>query len=41
MSAIPERWTAALHVPLPGFGGRVLRTPELTPLARRLHGWEP
>lgn len=40
MSAIPERWTAELHVPLPGFGGRVLRTPELTTLARRLHGRE-
>ncbi|MGW1746860.1 ADP-ribosylglycohydrolase family protein [Streptomyces sp. NPDC002092] len=38
MSAIPERWTAPLHVPLPGFGGRVLRTPELAALARRLHG---
>lgn len=37
MSAIPERWTAALHVPLPGSGGRVLRTPELTALAQRLH----
>ncbi|RPF33925.1 ADP-ribosylglycohydrolase family protein [Streptomyces sp. TLI_185] len=40
MSAIPERWTAPLHVPLPGFGGRVLRTPELTTLARWLHGRE-
>lgn len=38
IGAIPERWTAPLHVPLPGFGGRVLRTPELTTLARRLHG---
>ncbi|NUP38842.1 MAG: ADP-ribosylglycohydrolase family protein [Streptomyces sp.] len=38
MSAIPGRWTAPLHVPLPGFGGRVLRTTELTALARRLHG---
>ncbi|MGW0704898.1 ADP-ribosylglycohydrolase family protein [Streptomyces sp. NPDC002643] len=34
--AIPERWLDALHVPLPGFGSRVLRTPELTELCRRL-----
>lgn len=34
--AIPERWTEALHVPLPGFGGRVLRAAELGGLARRL-----
>ncbi|WP_424216599.1 ADP-ribosylglycohydrolase family protein (plasmid) [Streptomyces sp. BI20] len=34
--AIPERWTGPLHVPLPGFGGRVLRAPELADLARRL-----
>ncbi|MCB5180696.1 ADP-ribosylglycohydrolase family protein [Streptomyces antimicrobicus] len=34
--AVPERWTARLHVPLPGFGNRVLRTPELTALADRL-----
>ncbi|MGW2571749.1 ADP-ribosylglycohydrolase family protein [Streptomyces sp. NPDC001537] len=40
LSAIPERWTAPLHVPLPGFGGRLLRIPELTALARRLHGRE-
>ncbi|GAA3827342.1 ADP-ribosylglycohydrolase family protein [Streptomyces coacervatus] len=38
IDAIPERWTAPLHVPLPGFGERVLRTPELAALARRLHG---
>ncbi|MFK4594749.1 hypothetical protein RKD30_001416 [Streptomyces pristinaespiralis] len=25
IEAVPERWTAPLHVPLPGFGGRVLR----------------
>ncbi|MFF4348992.1 ADP-ribosylglycohydrolase family protein [Streptomyces sp. NPDC001530] len=35
-SAIPGRWTELLHVPLPGSGGRVLRTAELTDLARRL-----
>lgn len=35
--AVPARWTEALHVPLPGFGGRVLRAPELAALARRLH----
>ncbi|MGW7432690.1 ADP-ribosylglycohydrolase family protein [Streptomyces sp. NPDC054861] len=32
-SAIPPRWTAPLHVPLPGFGDRVLRAPELGDLA--------
>jgi ADP-ribosylglycohydrolase len=36
--AIPERWTEPLHVPLPGFGERVLRVAELTELARRLAG---
>ncbi|MFH9940287.1 ADP-ribosylglycohydrolase family protein [Streptomyces murinus] len=36
IGAVPERWTRALHVPLPGFDGRVLRAPELTTLARRL-----
>ncbi|MFI8964295.1 ADP-ribosylglycohydrolase family protein [Streptomyces sp. NPDC053493] len=34
--AIPVRWTAALHVPLPGFGSRVLRAPELRDLALSL-----
>ncbi|GAA2775375.1 ADP-ribosylglycohydrolase family protein [Streptomyces rameus] len=38
LGAVPERWTEALHVPLPGFGGRVLRAPELAGLARRLAG---
>ncbi|MEU6381444.1 ADP-ribosylglycohydrolase family protein [Streptomyces sp. NPDC046909] len=38
LSAIPGRWTEALHVPLPGFGGRVLRTAELTDLTRGLCG---
>ncbi|WP_406222320.1 ADP-ribosylglycohydrolase family protein [Streptomyces decoyicus] len=36
LDAIPARWTAPLHVPLPGFGGRVLRLPELLDLAHRL-----
>ncbi|MBD9704603.1 ADP-ribosylglycohydrolase family protein [Streptomyces sp. ID01-12c] len=34
--AIPERWLEALHVPLPGFGERVLRAPELSRLATEL-----
>lgn len=34
--AIPSRWTEPLHVPLPGYGGRVLRTAELTALAHGL-----
>ncbi|MBP2402022.1 ADP-ribosylglycohydrolase family protein [Streptomyces syringium] len=34
--AIPERWTAALHLPLPGFGDRVLRLPEFLRLAEQL-----
>ncbi|MFG2023077.1 ADP-ribosylglycohydrolase family protein [Streptomyces sp. NPDC048825] len=34
--AIPSRWTEPLHVPLPGFGGRVLRAGELVGLADRL-----
>ncbi|WP_327717434.1 ADP-ribosylglycohydrolase family protein [Streptomyces sp. NBC_00490] len=38
IEAVPARWTQALHVPLPGFGGRVLRAPELAGLARRLLG---
>lgn len=36
MGAIPPRWTDPLHVPLPGYGDRVLRTPELAALAGRL-----
>ncbi|MFJ6751025.1 ADP-ribosylglycohydrolase family protein [Streptomyces sp. NPDC091266] len=36
MQAIPERWTRPLHVPLPGHGDTVLRTPELTALAQQL-----
>ncbi|MEV6026254.1 ADP-ribosylglycohydrolase family protein [Streptomyces sp. NPDC052036] len=31
--ALPERWTEPLHVPLPGFGDRTLRTPQLSALA--------
>jgi ADP-ribosylglycohydrolase len=34
--AIPADWTAPLHVPLPGAGGRVLRLPQLVGLAERL-----
>ncbi|MDN3260408.1 ADP-ribosylglycohydrolase family protein [Streptomyces sp. CSDS2] len=34
--AIPARWTEPLHVPLPGFGGRVLRSADLVDLAHRL-----
>jgi ADP-ribosylglycohydrolase len=36
IEAVPRRWTEVLHVPLPGFGGRVVRAPELSELARRL-----
>lgn len=39
--AIPSRWTEPLHVPLPGYGGRVLRTAELTALARGLDSHSP
>ncbi|MGW0392729.1 ADP-ribosylglycohydrolase family protein [Streptomyces sp. NPDC003042] len=35
-AAIPEHWTGPLHVPLPGFGGRVLDAEALRALARRL-----
>ncbi|MGW7209413.1 ADP-ribosylglycohydrolase family protein [Streptomyces sp. NPDC054837] len=38
IEAVPARWTEALHVPLPGFGERVLRAPELAALARQLLG---
>ncbi|GGR72836.1 MULTISPECIES: ADP-ribosylglycohydrolase family protein [Streptomyces] len=34
--AIPARWTEPLHVPLPGFDGRVLRSADLIELAQRL-----
>ncbi|GAA4574084.1 ADP-ribosylglycohydrolase family protein [Planotetraspora kaengkrachanensis] len=36
VDAVPARWTEPLHVPLPGFDGRVLRAPDLVDLARRL-----
>ncbi|MEV0019084.1 ADP-ribosylglycohydrolase family protein [Streptomyces tendae] len=36
LDAIPARWTEPLHVPLPGFGGRVLRLADLLHLANRL-----
>ncbi|MCX5363138.1 ADP-ribosylglycohydrolase family protein [Streptomyces sp. NBC_00124] len=38
VDAVPARWTEALHVPLPGFGERILRAPELADLARQLLG---
>ncbi|MEU6145102.1 ADP-ribosylglycohydrolase family protein [Streptomyces sp. NPDC047081] len=36
VGAVPERWSTVLHVPLPGFGERVLRVGELAELAGRL-----
>ncbi|MGW3916323.1 ADP-ribosylglycohydrolase family protein [Streptomyces sp. NPDC005070] len=39
--AVPARWSEPLHVPLPGFGGRVLRAAELIDLAVRLSGRPP
>lgn len=36
LDAIPARWTEQLHVPLPGFGERVLRLDDLLDLAARL-----
>ncbi|MFJ9012234.1 ADP-ribosylglycohydrolase family protein [Streptomyces canus] len=36
LAAVPERWTAPLHVPLPGFADRVLRTSDLANLTHRL-----
>ncbi|MEU8927488.1 ADP-ribosylglycohydrolase family protein [Kitasatospora sp. NPDC048545] len=36
LDAVPRRWTEPLHLTLPGFGGRVRRTPELLDLAGRL-----
>ncbi|MEU1304145.1 ADP-ribosylglycohydrolase family protein [Streptomyces shenzhenensis] len=36
MGAILTRWTEPLHVPLPGFDGRVLRRTDLVDLAHRL-----
>ncbi|MFF4369726.1 ADP-ribosylglycohydrolase family protein [Streptomyces sp. NPDC001594] len=37
-AAVPREWTAPLHVPLPGFGARVLDAEALRTLARRLAG---
>ncbi|WP_329114685.1 ADP-ribosylglycohydrolase family protein [Streptomyces sp. NBC_01465] len=36
IGAVPARWTAPLHVPLPGWGGRTLDAPGLVELAQRL-----
>jgi ADP-ribosyl-[dinitrogen reductase] hydrolase len=36
LDAIPERWTAPLHVPLPGHGERIWRLADLGDLAIRL-----
>ncbi|KJS52585.1 ribosylglycohydrolase [Streptomyces rubellomurinus subsp. indigoferus] len=36
LAAIPESWLEPLHVPLPGFGGRVLRVAELLAMAEEL-----
>ncbi|MFF2408011.1 ADP-ribosylglycohydrolase family protein [Streptomyces sp. NPDC058092] len=36
LGAIPARWSEPLHVPLPGYGDRVLRTPDLVDLAGQL-----
>ncbi len=36
LDAIPTRWTQPLHVPLPGFDGRVLHLTDLLHLAHRL-----
>ncbi len=41
VDAVPDRWTTLLHVPLPGYGDRVLRTPELLGLAARLDNEAP
>ncbi|MET9290848.1 ADP-ribosylglycohydrolase family protein [Streptomyces sp. NPDC003077] len=38
LDAIPVHWTRPLHVPLPGFDGRVLRLADLLDLAHRLGG---
>lgn len=36
VEAIPARWTESLHVPVPGWGERVLRYPDLVVMAQRL-----
>ncbi|MEU6844369.1 ADP-ribosylglycohydrolase family protein [Streptomyces sp. NPDC046716] len=38
LDAVPGHWTSPLHVPLPGFDGRVLRLADLLHLAHRLEG---
>jgi ADP-ribosylglycohydrolase len=38
IGAVPARWTEPLHVPLPGFAGRVLSATDLAGLTRRLCG---
>ncbi|MGW6855126.1 ADP-ribosylglycohydrolase family protein [Streptomyces xanthophaeus] len=35
-AAVPEQWTGPLHVPLPGFGDRVLDADDLRALAQQL-----
>lgn len=35
-NAIPARWTAPLHVPIPGHANRILRVADLTTLAHQL-----
>ncbi|MFD9353065.1 ADP-ribosylglycohydrolase family protein [Streptomyces sp. NPDC060031] len=40
-AAVPEAWTASLHVPLPGFGDRVLDAAALRDLAVRLAAQGP
>lgn len=40
-AAIPPEWTAPLHVPLPGFGDRVLDADGLRALARSLAAGRP
>ncbi|MEU6313763.1 ADP-ribosylglycohydrolase family protein [Streptomyces sp. NPDC047014] len=35
-AAVPEEWTDPLHVPLPGYGDRVLNADDLCVLAQRL-----
>ncbi|MFJ1969561.1 ADP-ribosylglycohydrolase family protein [Streptomyces sp. NPDC087903] len=36
LGAIPARWSESVHVPLPGYDGRVLRLAELIDLVHRL-----
>lgn len=38
LDSIPTRWTRPLHVPLPGFDGRLLHLADLLDLAHRLEG---